>query len=33
MDRVLFLDSHGGILSEYPQLRSEEPLPVAPYVE
>lgn len=33
MDRVLFLHSNGGILSEYPQLRSEEPLPVAPYVE
>lgn len=33
MDRVLFLHSGGGILSRYPNLRSEEPLPVVPYVE
>lgn len=33
MDRVLFLHSAGGIISRYPHLRSEEPLPVAPYVE
>jgi len=33
MDRVLFLNSRGGIISRYPHLRSEEPLPVAPYVE
>lgn len=33
MDRVLFLNSNGGILSKYPHLHSEEPLPVAPYVE